>query len=339
MWVVRPAQPDDAAAIQKLAAAQGARVSTLPRADEKLSEKIAWSCRSFAGDSEQQGRERFLFVLEDTSSGRICGTAGIDAHAGNGQPFYNYRQDALIHASHELGISRPVEVLYPSHALTGCTLLCSFMIESALRDTDAFELLSRARLLFIARHRALFSDDMAVEIQGVQTESGAVPFWDSLGRHFFNMDFDAADEYSSRLSKTFIAELMPPNPIYVTLLTEPAQEAIGVAHPLAQKTQALLEREGFRTGDYIDIFDGGPALQARTDTLKTVVTSLPMVLRPGEEEAEAGALCLLSVNDHDRFRCVLTPLTESLDGSAIIPVAFETLLGTQPGEEVQVAPL
>lgn len=166
-------------------------------------------------------------MLEDTRAGKVQGVSGIDARAGNGQPFYNYRQDALIHASHELGVSRRVEVLYPSHALTDHTLLCSFAIRSELRATDAFELLSRARMLFIASHRSLFTDKVVVEIQGVQTQDGEVPFWDSLGRHFFNMDFETADQYSGLLSKTFIAELMPPNPIYVTLLSDAARRRLG----------------------------------------------------------------------------------------------------------------
>lgn len=337
MWVVRPARSDDLAEIQSLASSQAARVSTLPRADDKLAEKLDQSIRSFRDDPALQGQERFLFVLEDTASGRIRGTAGIESRAGCGQPFYNYRQDALIHASHELEVSRRVEVLYPSHALTDHSLLCSFTIASELRGTDAFDLLSRARLLFIARHRDWFADRVVVEIQGLQDEQGSVPFWDSLGRHFFNMDFDTADQHSSELSKTFIAELMPPNPIYVTLLTEAAQAAIGQPHPLAQRTVELLEREGFQSGNYIDIFDGGPVLQARTDQLKTVVTSQRMEAHPGE--AEGPDRYLVAAGEGEAFRAVLSPMTEHLDGTAVIPVNLEIPLGWQAGDPVLVVPL
>ena len=337
MWVVRPGTPDDLPDIQKLASVEGARVSTLPRGEDRLAEKLAHSQRSFARDPAVRDSERFLFVLEDSDSGRVCGIAGIDARAGNGQPFYNYRQDALIHASHELGVSRRVDILYPSHGLTDRTLLCSFMIESSLRETEAFELLSRARLLFIARHRDRFADDLVVEIQGVQAETGAVPFWDSLGRHFFNMDFDTADDYSGVLSKTFIAELMPPNPIYVTLLTEAAQAAIGVPCHRAEKTVAVLEQEGFRCGNYIDIFDGGPVLQARTDALKSIVTSLRMKCRPGEHDE--GADYLVGAGTGAAFRCSRSFLHEQLDGTAVIPVSTEVLLGVQSGDEILVAPL
>ena len=180
MWLVRPAEPGDLKSILALVGGTGPRLSsTLPRKDEALAEKIALSARSFSGSNDPDESPRFLFVLEDTVSGLVRGVAGIDARAGHGQPFYNYRKDALIHASHELGVSRRVDVLYPSHALTDQTLLCAFTIDPALKGSEAFELLSRARILFMASHRQLFTDHTVVEIQGVQTESGDVPFWEA----------------------------------------------------------------------------------------------------------------------------------------------------------------
>ncbi|PXX93611.1 arginine N-succinyltransferase [Marinobacter vulgaris] len=338
MWLVRPAQPGDLNDILDIAGGQGPRMSsTLPKKQDALAAKIEQSARSFAGTNNASEARRFLFVLEDTGSGRVQGVSGIDARAGNGQPFYNYRQDALIHASHELGVSRRVEVLYPSHALTDHTLLCSFTIRPELRGTDAFELLSRARMLFIAAHRELFTDQIVVEIQGVQTENGDVPFWDSLGRHFFNMDFETADQYSGLLSKTFIAELMPPNPIYVTLLSQAAREALGQPHPQTRATFELLQHEGFHSGCYLDIFDAGPVLEARTDTLKSVVTSHPKILHAAN--TDDGEPCLVSGGEGERFRCTLTALTESLGDEVRVPVKTWNCLGRSSGDEVRITPL
>ncbi|WP_166263205.1 arginine N-succinyltransferase [Marinobacter caseinilyticus] len=338
MWVVRPAQQEDLSDIVELASVLSARVSsTVPKDKGKLAEKIDYSKRSLAGDQDVKGTERMLFVLVNTATGKVQGTAGIDARAGNGQPFYNYRQDALIHASHELKVSRRVEVLYPSHALTDRTLLCSLMIAPELRGTDAFELLSRSRLLFVARQRAMFANSMVVEVQGVQTESGSVPFWDSLGRHFFNMDFATADSYSGMLSKTFIAELMPPNPIYVDLLSEAAQAALGQPHDLARKTFELLEREGFQSGAYVDIFDGGPVLEARTDMLKTIVSSLRKTVR--SEEDVDGDSYLAGAGEGLHFRCGLVTLDEGLDETVKMTRANQKLLACAQGDELLVAPL
>lgn len=337
MWMVRPAQPDDLKSILELAGGMGPRLSsTLPRRDEALAAKIEQSIRAFQGTTDAGESPRFLFVLEDTESGAVRGAAGIDSRAGHGQPFYNYRKDALIHASHELGVSRRVEVLYPSHALTDHTLLCAFTIDPALQGTDAFELLSRARMMFIASHRHLFTDQAVVEIQGVQTESGEVPFWDSLGRHFFDMDFETADQHSGALSKTFIAELMPPNPIYVTLLSDDAQAALGRAHEKTRLTCELLQREGFRAGDYLDIFDAGPVLEARTDSLKTIVSSLTGTLH-GSPSAD-GEQCLICGGTQMLFRCTLAPMVETLTGDVKVPVRTWHGLGLDAGDQVRVSP-
>ena len=338
MWQVRPAQPGDLKAILALAGGTGPRLSsTLPARDEALAKKIELSMRAFDGTTGPDESPRFLFVLEDTSNGCVRGVAGIDARAGHGQPFYNYRKDALIHASHELGVSRRVEVLYPSHALTDKTLLCAFTIDPELRGTDAAELLSRARMMFIASHRHLFTDQIVVEIQGVQTDTGEVPFWDSLGGHFFNMDFETADQHSGALSKTFIAELMPPNPIYVTLLTPEAQAVLGQAHEKTRLTQELLEREGFRAGDYLDIFDAGPVLEARTDSLKTIVSSLPGTLHG--KPSEDGERYLICGGSQSGFRCAVTAMTETLAGEIRVPVKTWHCLGLDAGEQIRVSPL
>lgn len=337
MWIVRPARPDDIAGIERLAVAQGARVSTLPQAADKLAEKIDHASRSLAGEASTRGRERFLFVLEETDTGEILGTAGLDAHAGNGQPFYNYLLDELIHACHELNVTNRVEVLYVSHELTGRPLLCSFTIADSVRDTPAFELLSRTRLLFIDQHRDLFGDEVIVEIQGVQDDDGNSPFWDSLGRHFFEMDFATADHYSAIKSKTFIAELMPPHPIYVTLLSEAAQSALGKAHSAASKTCQLLKREGFKMVKHVDIFDGGPTLEAHVDDITSLRNRQHRMVELGEQTQ--GVACLVASANSGQFRCTLALADPSADGSLRLAPETAAALQVEDGQTVSLVAL
>src|SRR5690554_2398651 len=337
MWRVRPAKLDDLQQILDIAGTQGARLSsTLPKTEQRLAERITHAQASLAVQPPKTPR-RILLVLEDTDTGQIAGTAGIDSRAGNGEPFYNYRRDHLIHAAHELGTSRRVEVLYPSHGLADHTLLCAFSLRPELRETTAFELLSRARMLFIASHRDWFSSRMVVEIQGVQNEDGSVPFWDSLGRHFFNMDFETADQYSGQLSKAFIAELMPPNPLYVTLLSTEAQVALSQPHPLTEPNYQLLQREGFQPGCYVDIFDGGPVMEVRTDSLKTLVTSQPKTLHGSHQND--GETCLISAGEGKHFRCLLTPVAETLSDDVKVPVSTWHGLESSAGAPVRISPL
>ena len=44
------------------------------------------------------------------------------------------------------------------------------------------------------------------------------PFWDAIGRNFFDLNYAAAERLCGLKSRTFLAELMPHYPIYVPLL-------------------------------------------------------------------------------------------------------------------------
>ena len=55
----------------------------------------------------------------------------------------------------------------------------------------------------------------------------------------------------------FIAELMPKHSIYIHLLPESAQQVIGEVHQNTAPAKRMLENEGFRYENYVDIFDAG----------------------------------------------------------------------------------
>ncbi|MCP5162738.1 MAG: arginine N-succinyltransferase [Hahellaceae bacterium] len=343
MLIVRPATHHDTAAIEKLVTSHAAKVTTLPKQIDKLGERIELSCQAFqaGGEAALTGEEseakRFLFVLEDSETGEVLGSAGVDAIAGNGSPFYNYRQDELIHASHQLGVHNRVPVLYLTHELTGKTLLCSFTLAESARSSENYKLLSRARLLFIDLFNHLFADELIVEIQGVQGEDGESPFWNSLGRHFFNMDFATADYYSAVKSKTFIAELMPPHPIYVPLLTPEAQAAIGHPHEATEASCQLLYREGFRVGKHVDIFDGGPVLSAWRSHITTINSAQRKRVRSGN--VSAGARYLVCNTHFSDFRCGIAQMTDGLGDVIRVQPKVAELLQLTDNEAMVFAPL
>ena len=313
MLVVRPVSHNDLAGIEKLVTASEVQLTTLSNQRDLLSQRIEVSCQSFAGERSVSGKERFLFVMEDinkeTAEASIVVVAGIDACAGNGAPFYNYRKDELIHSSHQLDIHNRVPVLYMTHELTGKTQLCSLMLRKDFKQGNTLELLSRTRLLFIGLFREFFSREIIVEIQGKHHDDQSSPFWDSLGHHFFDMDFKSADYFSAIKSKTFIAELMPSHPIYVPLLTMEAQAVMGKPNDAASPGYQLLLREGFRTTKHLDIFDGGPTLMARLDDLQTLNNCQYKRFASSEQRPKGSKymVCNPSLTD---FRCVMTHLDE-----------------------------
>ncbi|MDH1007102.1 arginine/ornithine succinyltransferase subunit alpha [Pseudomonas nicosulfuronedens] len=282
MLVMRPAQVADLQQVQRLAADSPVGVTSLPDDAERLREKILASEASFTAEVSFNGEESYFFVLEDSETGRLVGCSAIVASAGFSEPFYSFRNETFVHASRELKIHNKIHVLSLCHDLTGNSLLTSFYVERDLVNTPIAELNSRGRLLFMASHPERFADAVVVEIVGYSDDQGQSPFWNAIGRNFFDLDYTEAEKLSGLKSRTFLAELMPHYPIYVPLLPDDAQEAMGQVHPRAQITFDILMRDGFESDNYVDIFDGGPALHARTSSIRSIAQSRQVPVRIGE---------------------------------------------------------
>ena len=110
-------------------------------------------------------------------------------------------------------------------------------------------------------------------MRGVSDDEGRSPFWRWLEEHFFSMDFPTVDYLTGIGKKEFIAELMPKYPIYVNLLSKDAQKVINKVHTNTVPALRLLEAEGFARCGYVDIFDAGPTVEVKRDSIKTVRNS------------------------------------------------------------------
>ena len=96
-------------------------------------------------------------------------------------------------ASQELNIHREIPTLFLANDLTGNSELCSLFLQAGQRSGVNGRLLSKARFLFIAEFAELFGDKVIAEMRGMSDANGRSPFWESLGRHFFKMEFSQAD--------------------------------------------------------------------------------------------------------------------------------------------------
>ncbi|MBK5396523.1 arginine N-succinyltransferase [Pseudomonas sp. TH39(2020)] len=280
MLVLRPVDLTDLPQLQQLARDSLVGVTSLPDDTECLREKILDSCASFEKDVEGHGPENYFFVLEDLTRERLVGCSEILATAGFSEPFYSLRNRHFTSASRELNIEHGVPALSLCHDLSGHTLLRGFHIDAALVRTRFSELLSRARLLFIAAHSQRFAEAVITEIVGFSSDEGHSPFWDAVGKHFFDLPYTEAERLCGLESRTFLAELMPQYPIYVPMLPQAAQDCIGRIHPDGQEAFDILEREGFETNSYIDLFDGGPTLYARTPGIRSIAQSQTGTAKP-----------------------------------------------------------
>lgn len=339
MFILRPCRMSDLSSVERIAAASAVGITSLPPDREKLYEKIRNSAHSFAAEVDVNGEEQYFFVLEDTSRGDIVGTSGIVASAGFHDRFYSYRNEIIVHASQELGVSNKIHALHLCHDLTGLSLLTSFYIEPAYEKTHWPQLLSRARLLFVAEHPERFADKLVAENPGVCDEQGHSPFWNAVGKRFFNMEYPQAEQLSGGRSKTFIAELMPQYPIYVPLLPADAKLAIGQLHPVAELPFSILLEEGFEADTYVDIFDGGPTVEARISTLRSIAGNRRMRVNRGQPAAGAPQRHLIANTATEEFRATIADLVVTDAEQVTLPPELADSLEIANGDDVRVMPL
>jgi len=331
--LLRPVAEADLPALVRMAAASADGISSLPNDEAKLAARIAASMQSFASLDDASGEETYLFVLEDTSAdseGRVVGCSGIAASAGFFDRFYSYRNEFVVHASAALGVSQRMHTLHLCHDLTGATLLTSFYLEPDYEAGPAAQLLSRARLLFIHANAERFSERMAAESPGVTDATGQSPFWDAVGRRFFGMDYPEAEAVIGGRSRACIAELMPPSPVYVALLPEAAQWAIGQLHPVGELPFSILQDEGFDADSYIDIFDGGPTVEAPLASLRSVRHAREVTVGPATGRQRWHLVVRPS---RVGFAAVLAEIGDQVDE------ATATALGAHAGERLLATPL
>lgn len=335
MLILRPARMGDLSEVQRLAADSPIGVTSLPDDRERLAEKIRASEASFAAEVGYNGEESYFFVLEDLARGQLVGCSGMVATAGFSEPFYSFRNETFVHASRELKIHNKIHVLSLCHDLTGNSLLTSFYMQPELVGTSWAELNSRGRLLFVASHPERFAESMVVEVVGYSDEHGDSPFWDAIGRNFLDINYAEAERLGGLKSRTMLAELMPSYPIYVPLLPDSAQEAMGQVHPRAQISFDILMREGFESDHYIDIFDGGPTVHARTSGIRSIAQSRLVPVRLGAP-ASAGRAYLVANNQTQDFRALIAELDWEPGQPLTLTPAVAEALGVGEGGSVRV---
>lgn len=306
MFVVRPVALSDVPALEALASVATPGVHTLPRTRKTIEASVERSIASFEARPDIPSDESYFFVLE-SRGGAIAGTASIAATAGASGTFFAFRNDVLHQVSRDLNISHSVHALTLCSDLTSCSQLSSFYLRSRRQDGNEAALLSRARLLFAAAAPQRFSEKFFASMAGITDADGRSPFWESLGRKFFNMDFLEAERMiEGARNRTLIVELMPHYPVYVPLLPGDAQAAMGQVHAEGELPFVLLSDEGFQPDEYVDIFDGGPILQAHRNALRSFAHSMRRTVsgKRGGAGAPVGSYLVANAREQN-FRAVV----------------------------------
>ena len=333
--IVRPVRSADLPALIDLARSTGAGLTTLPANEERLAHRVGWAEKAFRGEAERADAD-YLFVLED-DAGKVVGISAVAGAVGLREPWYNYRVGLTVSASQELNIHRQVPTLFMANDLTGNSELCSLFLHADHRSGLNGRLLSKARLLFIAEFRELFGDKVIAEMRGMSDDRGRSPFWESLGRHFFKMEFSQADYLTGVGNKAFIAELMPKFPLYTCFLSEDARAVIGRVHPDTEPALAMLKAEGFSYQGYVDIFDAGPAIEAETAKIRAVQGSQNLVLAIGTPGDDAEPFL---IHNRKRQDCRITAAPARLAaGTLVVDPLTAKRLRLSAGDQVRAVTL
>lgn len=333
--LVRAARVADVEALLDLAASAGAGLTTLPASEDRLLRRLQNVEQSFLGHVDRADSD-YLFVVEN-EEGQVVGTSGMLGSAGMREPWYSYRVGLTVAASRELDVYRQKPTLFLVNDLTGSTALCSLYLPAEYRHSSTARLISKARFLFMAEFAAAFSPKVIVEMRGRSDRDGRSPFWDSLGQHFFRMDFARADYLTGMGNKAFIAEMMPKFPLYACFLSEAARDAIGKVHPDSEAGLAIVQEEGLTYQGYIDIFDGGATLEAPLTQVRSVSESRVLVLAIGTPGEDAELFLIHNRGRHD-CRMVSAPARMAA-GTLVVSRDCADRLGLRSGTPVRAVTL
>ena len=333
-FLIRPAREDDLQALYEMAKLTGGGFTNLPPEKPALRAKLERSALAFARTDDALRDELFVLVLENVETREVRGTCQIFTQVGQRWPFYSYRLGIETKHSEALARTFRAEILSLTNDLEGCSEVGGLFLHPGERAGGLGMLLARSRYLFIAMHRARFADRVLAELRGVIDEAGGSPFWDGVAGRFFGMNFQQADEFNAIHGNQFIADLMPKHPIYTAMLTEGARSVIGLPHPSGRAAMRMLEHEGFAFENYVDIFDGGPTMTARTDQVMTVRDSRSDKVA---EIADGGSTSIIARGQFGEFRACHGRVGLS-DGGVTVDSVSAAILGVEPGQDVRHAP-
>jgi len=342
MLVIRPLQETDLEDLYGMAQKAGKGLTTLPADQDLLQRKISRARETFNQRCAPEAG-LYLFALEDTEAGKVVGISGIQARVGLDEVFYNYRLSVTVNASKELGVHVRTPTLHLTNDMTDTSEICSLLLSGAYQGGGNGLLLSRCRFMYMDEFRKYFSEKVFAEMRGVSDEQGLSPLWDALGRKFFDMKFTEADMLSGLGNKAFIAELMPKFPIYLPMLPDSAREVIGQVHGNTAPALRMLQAEGFNFNGLVDIFDGGPVVEAFVRTIRTVRDSrnrYAMITSKGVNlDVPAAERVMVSNRSFHNFRVTTVPASCVRTDTVSLPPAVAEALQIESGDLVRLAPL
>ncbi len=335
MLVIRPITLDDLDQLEALAHQASFGLTSLPRDRKLLEQRVEASVQGFAKMAEKPAGEAYLFVAEDLADGQVVGTCGVVSKVGGFDPFYAYRIETSVHESKMLEIRKEIRTLHLVREHNGPCEIGSLYLSPRYRRGGNGRLLSLSRFLFMAQHPRYFDPVVIAELRGVVDEQGYSPFWEALGRHFFEVEYPTAD-YLCMVDKKFIADLMPTHPIYVPLLPGSAQKVIGEVHPNTRGALKILGAEGFTDSGMVDIFEAGPIVSCPLERIDTIRRSRVAVVEEITDDPVDSSRYIIGTTGR-QFRACQDQMAETGNGGIVLNRGTAVALQVKVDDTVRYA--
>lgn len=314
-------------------------VMNLPPKKDILKEKIQRSIDSFSGTIKERGKTEYLFVAEDTESGRVVGSALIiGKHGTKDNPHTFFRIEREEKFSHDLGIGFVHQVLRLHEDTNGPTEIGGLLVDSSYRrrPEKIGRQISMIRFIYMGMFPKKFESKILCELTPPLTSEGRSEFWEALGRRFTGLPYQEADLISQN-HKEFIKSLFPHSPIYLSLLSAEARLVVGRVGESTKPAQHLLEKLGFKYINEVDPFDGGPHYNVKLSDVPLVRDGVEYKYKSGGK-ARFENIGLLGIVRDGKFKGCQSPY-EASDRVARLPEATKSLLNIEEGEKLYITPI
>ena len=261
-----------------------------PTTPEGMRERIQISMRAFSGAEKQISKNKYVFVAEDLSHGRVIATSMIAGqHGTEASPHYFFKVGTEKRCSEDIQTGFIHGTLTLHSQTDGPSELGALVVSEEYRNH--VEKVGRqifiSRFLFLGKHPEKFKEEILAELLPPLNKKGHSPLWEAIGRRFTNLDYWEADSLSAQ-NKNFIFDLFPQGKIYTTFLPAEARNSIGKVGKQTEPVLHLLKRIGFTYQNEIDPFDGGPHLRAKTADIIPLKKLAKVQFRVGKPESVTG---------------------------------------------------
>lgn len=334
MKILRPITLNDQEAFEQFAFRSHLGLTSLPKDPDLLHKKILDSLHAFSNQRQDPHTSLYLFVLEDLQTKELIGTSAVRAKTGGTNPLFFYRIEEDPTGSSYEHVPPFIPLIKAIKYEEGPAEIGGLYLVPEHRKEGAGRLLSLGRFLFMATFSKRFDENVFADMRGVFDEHEHNLFWDAIGRHFFDVPLETALSMASR-DKTFVEKILPKFPIYLQLLPDEVKKVIGNIHPNTRPALKLLEGEGFKFCNEINVFDGGPKLESKTADVRCIKESQTAQVKKIIDVSPNITTEFIICNTSLEFRACLGHLELQSPDEAIISQEIAGALQVSSGDTIR----